>query len=39
MPAQRALARHRDAQLVEQEWLGERYVDHDLVFCAPTVPR
>jgi integrase len=32
-PAQAALARHREAQREEREFLGVDYDDHDLVFC------
>ena len=34
-PARRALARHRQAQDAEREFLGIDYDDHDLVFCRP----
>ena len=28
-----ALRRHRDAQVLERDFAGDAYVDHDLVFC------
>jgi integrase len=35
-PAQAALARYREAQREEREFLGVDYDDHDLVFCTPS---
>lgn len=32
-PAQAATGRHREAQRVDREFLGEDYSDHDLIFC------
>jgi integrase len=35
VPAQDALARHRDGQREEREFFGADYQDHGLVFCRP----